>query len=292
MSTKPALSSGIAASNTVNSAIYGGGPIYKDGTTSVANLKASGFTEVIVWNIAVDSAGDLNFNYEFPLVANGNYVGDATHPDFRSNMASIKTAPSSVARLTFSIGSSNQGVFQAIQALISAQGTGPDSILYKNFQALKTTFPDLDAIDFDDENCYDTASMVCFAVMFGSLGFDVSLCPYENNDFWIRVASSANQERPGTVTAVHLQCYDGGNTNSPCSGWDFGPVPVYPGLAATTSSPAQVQEAMSGWQETCAISGGFIWDFDYFYPNDLEGTKLYANAVAEGISEDLRKRSL
>ena len=283
MSTKPARSSGTTIANTMCAGIYGGGAIYKGGIMSVGCLKASGFTEVIVWNIAVNSDGDLNFNYEFPLVQGGKYVGDATHPDFQSNMAFIKTAPTKVTRLTFSIGSSNRGVFQNIQQLITEQGTGSTSILYKNFQVLKTYFPDLDGIDFDDENCYDTSSMVSFAVMLGQLGFDVSLCPYTNNDFWINVAKQANAGRPGTVTAVHLQCYDGGGINSPCSGWDFGSIPVYPGLAANGSSASDVETSMSAWAETCAISGGFIWDYDFFWPNNLDRVQLYASALNEGI---------
>lgn len=262
----------------VISGVYGGGPIYKNGATAIQNLKASGFAEVIVWNISINSTGDLNFNQEFPLVAAGAYIGDSTHADFRDAIAALKVAPSSITRLTFSVGSSNIGVFQEIRTLIDTQGTGPDSILYKNFQALKAAFPSVDAIDFDDENCYDTASMTSFAVMLGNLGFEVSLCPYQNNDFWTGVATAINAQRPGTVTAVHLQCYSGGFGQSPCLGWNFGSVPVYPGLADASSSPAQVGSAMLAWKQSCGISGGFIWLYDDFY-DDLALAQLYAGAI-------------
>ncbi|GJJ03319.1 hypothetical protein RugamoR64_38570 [Duganella rhizosphaerae] len=262
----------------VISGVYGGGPIYKNGATAIPNLKNSGFSEVIVWNISIDNSGDLNFNQEFPLVANGVYIGDATYADFRAAMASLKAAPSRITRLTFSVGSSNFGVFQTIMALINAQGTGPDSILYKNFQALKTAFPCVDAIDFDDENCYDADSMTRFAVMLGDLGFEVSLCPYQINDFWTAVAASINTQRPGTVTVVHLQCYAGGAGQSPCSGWNFGSVPVYPGLADESCSPDQVGSAMSAWSQSCGISGGFIWLYDHFC-DDLALAQLYAGAI-------------
>jgi hypothetical protein len=260
------------------SGIYGGGPIYKDSATSIAALKRSGFGEVIVWNIEVNPAGDLNFNYEFPLVSNGKYVGDLTHPDFAAHIASLKTAPTSVTRLTFSIGSSNVGVFQAIKALIEATGTGPQSILYQNFRALKTAFPTLDAIDFDDENCYDQPSMVRFAVMLGALGYDVALCPYTNQPFWIAVANAANAQRPGTVTAVHLQCYAGGGGNSPGADWNFGPVPVFPGLWDQSSSPAQVKARMSAWIADSGIEGGFIWFYDDIYKT-AGLTEQYASAI-------------
>lgn len=277
MSTIEGLTGAIESATRVVSGIYGGGPIYTQGPTTIPNLQASGFVEVIVWNIAVNPAGDLNFNYEFPLVADGVYIGDAKHADFRQNMADLKVAPSSVAKLTFSVGSSNPGVFEAIRDLIGAQGIGPTSILYRNFAALKEAFPGLDAIDFDDENCYDTDSMVNFAVMLGNIGFEVNLCPYRNNDFWIDVATRANQTRPGTVTAVHLQCYAGGSGQSPCSGWNFGSVPVYPGLD-TSSNPADVSNTMSGWQQACGISGGFIWIYDDFV-HDLARTEPYAAAI-------------
>lgn len=276
MSTQLSPSTGATRAGMM-SGIYGGGPIYSQGAATIPQLKASGFREVIVWNIAVNNEGDLNFNYEFLLASSGKYVGAATHPLFASQMAALKATPTSVTRLTFSVGSSNTGVFQAIQALVEEQGTGPDSILYRNFQALKAAIPAIDAIDFDDENCYDQPSMVSFAVMLGTLGYEVTLCPYTDSAFWTSVAASANQRRPGTVTAVHLQCYSGGAGQSPCSGWDFGAVPVYPGLD-NSSSPADVYGVMAGWVATCGIRGGFFWLYDAIYQKgDL--TQQYAAAI-------------
>ena len=76
--------------------------------------------------------------------------------------------------MTFSIGSSNFGDWQDITNLIKTQGTGPTSILYKDFQALKTAIPSLDAIDFDDENSFDSATTISFGVMLGQL--ELSRC--------------------------------------------------------------------------------------------------------------------
>jgi len=52
----------------------------------------------------------------------------------------------------------------------SAQGTGPTSILYKDFQALKAAIPALDAIDFDDENSFNSPTTIAFGVMLGQTG--------------------------------------------------------------------------------------------------------------------------
>ena len=113
----------------------------------------SGFTEAIVWSVEVNSVGDLNFNGEFPLTSAGVYVGNNTWPDFPAQMAQLKQG--TVKRVTFSVGSSNVGDWEDITALVKAQGTGPTSILYKDFAALKAAIPALDAIDFDDENSYN-----------------------------------------------------------------------------------------------------------------------------------------
>ena len=69
-------------------------------------------------------------------------------------MAQLKQG--AVKRVTFSIGCSNLGDWEDITALVNAQGTGPSSILYQDFPALKAAIPALDAIDFDDENSFDS----------------------------------------------------------------------------------------------------------------------------------------
>ena len=159
--------------------IFGGGPFYINATNNIAEIENSGFTEAIIWNIEVKTNGDLNFNGEFPLVSNGVYIGGQTHPDFAGNMALLKQG--TIQRVTFSIGSSNVGDWQDVKALVNSQGTGMDSILYKNFAALKAAIPALDALDFDDENSFDSASTIAFGVMLGQLGYKVNPDAFNNN---------------------------------------------------------------------------------------------------------------
>ena len=273
------VGTGSSSVNAADSGVYGGGPFYKNAASDITELKNAGFTEAIVWNIAVNTSGDLNFNYEFLLCSGGSYVGNSTHADFPGNMASLKQGK--VTRLTFSVGSSNNGVFQAIQSLVNAQGTGSSSILYKNFQALKSAVPSVDAIDFDDENCYDQSSMVKFAVMLGNLGYKVSLCPYTNSSFWTSVASQVNGQRPGTIDRVHLQCYSGGSGNSPNSTWNFGAVPVDPGLWDHDYTPSGVQTQMTTWKNQDKIIGGWMWLYDDFVGNGK--ATQYANAINNAL---------
>ena len=232
-----------------------------------------------MWSVEVNAAGDLNFNGEFPLTSGGVYVGNQTHADFPGNMAQLKQG--TVKRVTFSIGSSNVGDWQDITALVKAQGTGPNSILYKDFAALKAAIPALDALDFDDENSFDAPTTVAFAVMVSKLGYKVVPDPYDNNSYWTSLVSQINTALPGTVDGVHLQAYAGGAGNSPCSGWNFGSVPVWPGLWDRDDTPAQVESMMAAWHSQCGITGGFMWLYDDFVGDGLAAQ--YASAINTGV---------
>jgi hypothetical protein len=269
-----------AAAQSGFTGIFGGGPFYKNAASNITEIEHSGFTEAIVWSVEVNSVGDLNFNGEFPLTSNGVYVGNQTHSDFAGNMALLKQG--TVKRVTFAVGSSNFGDWENITALVNAQGTGPTSILYKDFQALKAAIPALDAIDFDDENSYNAPTSVAFAVMLGQLGYHVMPDPYTNNSYWTSLVSQINTQLPGTVDGVHLQAYSGGSGNNPCSGWNFGAVPVFPGLWDLNDTPSQVQNIMSSWHSECGITGGFMWLYDDFVGNGLAAQ--YANAINNAVS--------
>jgi hypothetical protein len=266
------------------SGIFGGGPFYKTQNfnipKNIAEIEHSGFSEAIVWSVEVNSTGDLNFNGEFPLTSNGVYVGNQTYPNFASDMAKLKKA-GIVKRVTFSIGSSNYGDWEDITALVESQGVGPNSILYKDFKALKKAIPALDALDFDDENSYNLPTTVKFGVMLGKLGYHVLPDAYLNPGYWQSVVSGINKKRPGTVDGVHLQVYAGGAGNNPCSGWDFGKVPVFPGLWDKNYTPSQVETKMRGWHNECGIIGGFMWIYDDFVGNGL--AKKYATAINKGV---------
>jgi hypothetical protein len=258
------------------SAIYGGGPVYKNRSYSINELKNSGFTHVIVWTIHIDASGNFNFNAEFPLVSNGAYVGGSSYPNFASDIASLKTGNTSINRVEFCLSAWASSTFANIRNLINAQGTGSSSILYRNFKALRNTFPAVDAIGFDDESTYDVNSSTALAVMLGNLGFKVSLVPYTNAGYWTSVANNTNNQRPGTIDRVDLQCYAGGASNNPCS-WNFGSIPVFPGLWDAEKSTSQVQSQLTTWKNNCAAKGGFIWLYDDI--DNSAATAQYATAI-------------
>ncbi|OQP51998.1 hypothetical protein A4H97_25615 [Niastella yeongjuensis] len=259
-----------------NSGIYAGGPVYKNRNYSISELKGSGYTCVVVWTIHIDASGNLNFNAEFPLVQNGSYIGASTYPNFAGDIASLKTAPTTINRVEFCLAAWGSGTFTNIKNLIASQGTGSTSILYRNFQAIRNTFPTVDAIGFDDESTYDAGSATAFAVMLGGLGFKVSLVPYTQAAFWTSVASNTNSQRPGTVDRVDLQCYSGGAGNNPCN-WNFGSIPLYAGLWDAEKTTSQVQSQLTTWKNSCNIKGGFMWLYDDF--DNTTGTEAYAAAI-------------
>lgn len=260
------------------SGIYAGGPVYKNRSYSINELRRSGYTYVVVWTIHIDASGNFNFNAEFPLVQNGAYIGANSYPNFANDIALLKSAPTTINRVEFCLSAWGGATFTNVKNLIASQGTGSTSILYRNFQALKNTFPSVDAIGFDDESTFDASSATAFAVMLGNLGFKVSLCPYNNRTFWTTVATNTNNQRPGTIDRVDLQCYAGGAGNSPCN-WSFGSVPVYAGLWDAEKTTSQVQSQLTTWKNSCSsiLKGGFMWLYDDF--DNTPGTANYATAI-------------
>ena len=281
-----ALFAGTATAQTGYVGILGGGPVYKnDDKTNIKELKTAGFNELLVWSVEVNASGDLNLNGEFPLTSGGKYVGDQTWPKFAKALKTIKTGK--VTRITLSIGSSNVGDFQNIKALVDSQGTGKKSILYKDFAAIAKALP-IDAIDFDDENSYDEESTVQFALMLGGLGYHVTMNPYTNNTYWTSTVSAINTQMPGLVDGIHLQTFAGGQGNSPCSSeWNFGDVPVYPGLsdqpgAPPFKTPTAAEAQLKTWHGQCGITGAWLWIFDQIAGTDQ--VKEYAKDMTKGVN--------
>jgi hypothetical protein len=122
--------------------------------------------------------------------------------------------------------------------------------------------------------------------MLGTLGYHVEVDPYTNASYWTSVVSQINAASPGTVDGVHLQTYSGGSGNSPCSGWNFGTVPVFPGVWDANDTPPQAQSAISSWHSQCGITGAFLWLYDDIAGKTYNGqneTAAYASALNAGL---------
>ena len=249
-------------------AFYGGGIMYKEDHRAavIEELKNAGLETIIVWTIHINEKGDLNFNAEFPLVENGQYIGAATHPNFAADMANLKTAPTSINRIEFGLAAAGSGTFNHVKTFYETEGFGPGTTLYKNFKALQEAIPQIDAFNNDDEVTYDAESAIAFTKMLAGMGFKNAIVPYERQAFWKALVDGVNAEFPENIDRNYLQCYAGGSRNNPCSNsWDFG-IPMIPGLwGGPNGIPAEsVAEQMQKWQDQCSIAGGFIWDYEKF----------------------------
>lgn len=261
------------------SAVYAGGPVYLQRDYAIDELKNSGFSHLIIWTIHIEEDGSLGFNGEFPLVRDGEYIGGQTHPMFQQDVAQLKQDNSSIQRLEFGLSAAGSGTYANVRSLLACSeahcGTGPQSVLYRNFKALRDAFPDVDALNNDDESTYDLASAVPFHIMLADIGFNTAIVPYTVRSFWQAFVSEVNSARPGSVDLTYLQGYAGGSGNNPCS-WDLG-IPVIPGLWSRYDTPAQVEAQMRSWKNNCDIAGGFMWLYDDFDNSPQVGE--YAGAI-------------
>lgn len=257
------------------SAIFGRERLFTLNAADTAALKSS-YSTVILFVVDVEANGDLNYNGNHLIVQNGRYVGD---PAWGARMAALKAAPTTINRIEVCTGGAGAPSFVNIRNLIASQGTGPDSILYRNFQALQSALG-VDAIDYDDEVDFNAGAAVAFGNLIASLGMRVTLCPYNNQGYWQSVKSQLG----GKVDAVYLQCYDGGAGNDP-SNWNglFGGLKVQPG-DWDVDSAATVQSKMAGWAASSGATGGFIWLLDDMSP---ASAGQYAAAVNSGIGGPL-----
>jgi hypothetical protein len=262
---------GVQNSGAATAAIYGGGPFYVMNAANTAALRTSGYTTLSLWTIHIRPNGDFYYN-DTLICQNGSYVGD---PGWGARLNAVKATPSTIYRIEMSIGAWASGAFQAIKDRIAADGTGSNTILYRNLQALKNAIP-IDAISYDDELTYDVASSVAFGNMVSALGMKVTLCPYTNSNYWQSVKSQLGSK----VDAIYLQCYAGGASNNPAT-WNniFGGFKVIPGCW-NQDSVATVQSKMSNWHWNAGITGGFMWLFD-----DMGAATAtnYASAVLNGV---------
>lgn len=263
------------------SVVYAGGPVYIHRDYAIDELKKSGFQRVIVWTIHVQADGSLDFNAEFPLVEGGRYIGASKYPQFSKDIASLKMGKTSIDRVEFGLSAAGSSTYDNVRNLVNCHeidcGTGQNSILYKNFSALKREFPSIDALNNDDEHTYDLDSSVLFHTMLADIGFKTTIVPYANQSFWKSFTEQVNQARPGSVDGLYLQAYAGGSGNNPCK-WQLD-LPVYPGLWSTYNTPDEIENRMQQWRRECqnVVKGGFIWLYDEFSNSDK--TSEYANAI-------------
>lgn len=257
------------------SGIYVGGHFRRDSTVTVPALKNSGFTYVILFNVTVETNGDLTMDKAL-LCSNGEYTFGSRHPNYVADVTALRSGMSSVMRVENCIGGWLNKSYDNIKALVKAQGTGEQSILYRNFKALKEAIPAIGAFNNDDEHTYDVETATAFHVMLYDLGFKTSIAPYTNKNFWQSLVNSVNGQRPGAIDRIDLQCYDGGAGNNP-NDWVLSQdIPMHAGMLHFNST-ATIKTQMNYWKENTPVKGGFLWVYN---ANDFN-LKNYAKAITD-----------
>lgn len=227
-------------------------------------LKTSGFDTLVIFRIGVLENGDLVYYstgdageaVDAPVITAGEYVGGSALAD---KIKSFKTGETLVTRVEVSL-VSHDATFVNIQNLINSNGTGADTPLYQNFEALRTAW-DLDAFNNDDESVYDVASTVTFGKLLGEIGYQYSIAPYTNTGFWTSVVD----QLPGLLDRVYLQVYDGGAGNDPGAWQDALGLNVTPLVWVTNdakpsqgNTPEQAQAKFASWNTQYSVDGGML----------------------------------
>ncbi len=254
------------------SGVYVGGHIRRERPGTITTLKNSGFTYAILFNVNVEDDGTLTTDGE-TICRNGQYVFGNTQPHYVSDIKSLKQVPTNINRIEICIGGWGNHSYAKIKDLVTSQGVGSGSILYKNLQALKDAIPEIDAVNNDDEHIYDLSTATTFHVMMRDLGYKTTLAPYMNKSFWQNLATSINNARSGAVDRILIQCYDGGAGNNP-SDWHINNIPLHAGRL-NYQDFAQSISVMKDWENNKCVVGGFFW----VYNDETWNLNKYATSV-------------
>ena len=259
----------IALTVFANSGIYICGHFRRDRTRTVPALKASGYTFGIFFNVHVQADGTLVTDGE-TICKDGEYVFGNTSPNYVDDVNSLLTGNTSILRLEHCIGGWGNDAYKNITNLVKASeadggGTGPNSILYRNFKALKDAIPAVIAINNDIEQDYDYETQARFHIMLYDLGFKTTIAPYTRREsYWVPFVDQINKARPGAVDRNYLQCYGGGANNKP-NDWKIGGLPIYGSrdIESNGYTHQQIVDVMTNWKNDAGIVGGFYWSYNW-----------------------------
>ena len=271
-----------------DSGIYICGHFRRDRPRTVTELKASGYTFGILFNVHVEEDGTLTTDGEV-ICKDGEYVFGNTSPHYVDDVNALLTGNTSILRLEHCIGGWGNRAYRSVANLVKADeaeggGTGPNSILYKNFKALKDAIPSVIAINNDIEHDYEHEPHVQFHIMLFDIGFKTTIAPYHanyRNSYWIPFVDKINEARPGAVDRNYLQCYGGGAGNNP-NDWKIGGLPIYGSrdIEAHSYTYQQIVDVMTNWKNDAGIVGGFYWNYNWH--RDLRAEAAPINEVFGG----------
>ena len=275
----------ISSDIQANSAIYACGHIRRQREKAIPALKNSGYTTAIIFNVTVESDGTLTTDYDWGnqrpaeaggvICRDGKYVFDSYQPHFISDVKSLLEAPTSISRIEFCIGGWGNGSYGNIKRLIDTQGTSGESVLYRNFKALKEAIPEVIAVNNDQEQDYDVAAATAFHLMLADIGYKTTIAPYTQKNFWQQLVANLNADSE-ICDLVYLQTYGGGANNNPNDWKVFGKIPMYVGYDNESSNDINAMIGkFTNWRDNTGATGGFIWN----YNNENYNLNEWATAI-------------
>lgn len=274
-----------AADLYAQSAIYACGHIRRTRETAITNLKNSGYTTAILFNVNVEKDGSLTTDFSWDtqtaaeaggiICQNGEYVFDRYQPHYVDDIKSLVTQPTTISRLEICIGGWGNGSYGNIRDFINRYGTGEETVLYRNFKALKEMIPEIEAVNNDQEQDYDVETAVKFHRMLADIGYKTTVAPYMNRSYWQVLVRRLN-EVPGTCDLVYLQTYGGGAGNKPSEWKVFGDIPMYIGYDCEASGNlSEMESRFKNWRDADGVQGGFLWN----YNSEARNVNEWATAI-------------
>ena len=272
------------------SGVYVGGHIRRERPKTITTLRESGFTYVLLFNVHVDPDGTLKTDGEV-ICKDGEYVFAKPQPNYQMDIRNLKTPPTSIQRIDIVIGGWGNNSYDNIKNLINTKGTGANTMLYKNFKALKEAVPEIDGVNNDDEQCYDLETGAKFHIMMYNLGYKTTLAPYTNKSYWQNLCTKIRASKPDAVDRVMVQCYDGGAGNVNRVGtWTFNGVNERHAGLLNYSNDWSVDKNMAQfqkWKDDGVATGGFVWVYnDETWDLNAWASAMNRTFTARPVSEE------
>lgn len=166
-----------------NILLYAGNPVMPGNIGSIMDqLKISGINHVVLALCHVSADGSVLFFNNTPFVTTDSII-----PAFESWPAQFEELLDGgiVRHFSASFGGDPNDVhdFRRISEIYRANNNSlfgtPLEFCFKN---LKAAFPSITCIDMDNEEFVDRESFVAFCKMVREIGFDISFCPWAENN--------------------------------------------------------------------------------------------------------------
>ena len=200
--------------------------------TNLDAIRAAGWTTILLGLFHIgyppDQAEAEIFFNSTSIIKGGQYAGTFStgfDPTWPQQIAALKKN-SPITRIHASFGGGHPVVdFTTIKKIYEANNNSfKGTALETNLRLIRDTFKEIhgikpiDGIDMDCEDVYDHDSFVAFCEMAIGMGFNLSFCPYQSEDFWTgALAALEKKSHRRRVTFWNLQCYAGGALNIPQS---------------------------------------------------------------------------